>query len=73
METEFQITHDEKELIIECLEADIKEKAPREDEDPMYKAYAECRIENIQSLIFGLWGIFTRLLSPTKGKQDCKF
>ena len=44
METDFYITHDEKELIIECLEADIKEKTPNEDENPMYIAYAECRI-----------------------------
>jgi hypothetical protein len=51
METDFYITHDEKELIIECLEADIKEKTPNEDENPMYIAYAECRIENLRSLI----------------------
>ena len=51
MESDFQITHDEKELIIECLEADIKDKTPREDEDPMYKAYADCRIQELQSLI----------------------
>ena len=50
-ERDFQITHDEKELIIECLEADIKEKAPKEGEDPMYVTYAECRIENLHSLI----------------------
>jgi len=31
MEPEFHITHDEKELIIEALEADIKEKTPHEN------------------------------------------
>ena len=51
METDFYITHDEKELIIECLEADIKEKTSHEGDDPMYVAYAECRIENLLSLI----------------------
>jgi len=50
-ERDFQITHDEKELIIECLEADIKEKTPHENENPMYVTYAECRIENLHSLI----------------------
>ena len=51
METDFYITHDEKELLIECLEADIKEKTPKQDENPMCIAYAECRIENLRSLI----------------------
>jgi hypothetical protein len=51
MEPEFYITHDEKELIIECLEADIKEKTPSENDDPKYVAYAECRIDNLKSLI----------------------
>ena len=51
MEPEFYITHDEKELIIECLESDIKDKELHESDDPMYIAYAECRIENLRSLI----------------------
>jgi hypothetical protein len=51
MEPEFYITHDEKELIIECLEADIKDKEPHENENPMYIVYAESRIENLRSLI----------------------
>jgi hypothetical protein len=51
MENDFQITHDEKELIIECLEADILLTTPRENENPMYVAYAECRIANLKSLI----------------------
>ena len=51
MENNFQITHDEKELIIECMEADILQKTPRENDDPMYVAYADCRIENLRSLI----------------------
>ena len=51
MENDFQITHSEKELIIECLEADIRDKTPHEDENVMYKAYAECRIQELESLI----------------------
>jgi hypothetical protein len=51
MERDFQITHDEKELIIECLEADIKEKTPNQDDDPMYVTYAKYRIEDLRSLI----------------------
>tara|TARA_R100000951_G_scaffold112807_1_gene113759 strand:+ start:17501 stop:17677 length:177 start_codon:yes stop_codon:yes gene_type:complete len=51
MDPEFHITHDEKELLIECIEADIKDKEPHEDDDPMYVAYAECRIDNLKSLI----------------------
>jgi hypothetical protein len=51
MENNFHITHDEKELVIECMEADIKEKSPHKGDDPMYKAFAECRIEHLQCLI----------------------
>ena len=51
MEHDFNITDDEKELVIECLEADIKEKTPKAGEGKMYVAYAECRIQNLQSLI----------------------
>ena len=51
MESDFYITHDEKELIIECLEADIKDTEPHEADNQMYAAYAECRIENLRSLI----------------------
>ena len=45
------LTHDEKELIIECLESDILLTIPRENENPMYVAYAECRTEKLKSLI----------------------
>jgi hypothetical protein len=51
MENDFQITHDEKELIIDCLEANILETTSRENDHPMYVAYADCKIENLRSLI----------------------
>ena len=51
MESDFYITQDERELIIECLEADIKEKAPHECESVMYREWAKCRAENLRSLI----------------------
>lgn len=51
METDFYITHDEKELIIECIEREIKETAPCEKDNPMYVAHAECKIDHLKSLI----------------------
>jgi len=51
METDFYITHDEKELIIECIEREIKEVTAIEEDDPTYVAYAECKIDHLKSLI----------------------
>lgn len=51
METDFYITHDEKELIIECIEKEIKATEPHEKDNPMYVTPAECKIDNLKSLI----------------------
>jgi hypothetical protein len=53
MESDFHITHDERELIIECLEKEIKATEPHEDADnPMYIAHAEWKIEDLKSIIW---------------------
>ena len=51
MESDFYITHDEKELIIECIEDAVFKTKPRKNDDPMYVAYAEGRIDDLKSLI----------------------
>jgi len=52
MESDFNITHDERELVIECLEKEIKATEPHENDSPMYTAHAECKIENLKSIIW---------------------
>tara|TARA_R110000796_G_scaffold167313_3_gene284211 strand:+ start:11910 stop:12086 length:177 start_codon:yes stop_codon:yes gene_type:complete len=51
MESDFNITHDEKELIIECLEKDIKRIEPDDTDNQMFIAWSECRVKHLQSLI----------------------
>ena len=51
MEDDFHITHDERELIIECIEKEIKETEATENDDPLYVAHAECKIEQLKSII----------------------
>lgn len=50
-EDNFIITHDERELVIECIEREIKATEPREDDDPMFVSHAECKIENLKLII----------------------
>ena len=52
MEHDFQITHDERELIIECIEKEIKEIESTENDDPMFVADAECKVEWLKSIIW---------------------
>lgn len=40
MESDFQITQDEKELLIECIETDLKVKKDYADNDPRYKEWS---------------------------------
>tara|TARA_R110000772_G_scaffold265380_1_gene386774 strand:+ start:397 stop:573 length:177 start_codon:yes stop_codon:yes gene_type:complete len=51
MESDFNITRNEKELIIECLEKDIKRIEPNDTDNQMFIAWSESRIEDLQSLI----------------------
>lgn len=51
MEQEFSVTHDEKELIIECLESDIEAKSPKDEDDHMYKTWAKHRAEHLHAII----------------------
>jgi hypothetical protein len=51
MEDDFYITHDERELVIECLEKEIKDTEPSEKDDPVFVAHAECKIEELKSII----------------------
>lgn len=51
MEDNFYITHDERELVIECLEKEIKDTEPTENDDPVFVAHAECKIEELKSII----------------------
>jgi len=45
------ITQDEKELLIECIETDLKVKAYHSDDNPMYKVWYKGRKEDLESLI----------------------
>jgi len=51
-EDDFCITHDERELVIECLEKEIKEMEIHEDDNPMWIAHAECKTEELKSIIW---------------------
>jgi hypothetical protein len=51
MEDDFYITHDERELVIECLEKEIKDTEPTENDAPLFVAHAECKIEELTSII----------------------
>ena len=51
MEDDFHITHDERELIIECIEKEIKETESTESDNPMIVAHVECKIEELKSII----------------------
>ena len=51
MENDFHITLDERELVIECIEKEIKATEITSFDDPMYIAHAECKIDHLQSLI----------------------
>jgi len=51
METDFYITHDEKELLIECIETDLKAKEDHPDDNPMYKEWHKHQKEHLKSLI----------------------
>ena len=50
-EDNFIITNDERELVIECIEREIKATEPRVDDDPVFVAYAECKIDNLKLII----------------------
>ena len=50
-EDNFYLTHDERELVIECIEKEIKATEPHADDDPVYVAHAECKIENLRFII----------------------
>ena len=52
MEDDFCITHDERELIIECIEKEIKATESTENDDPMFVAHAECKVESLKSIIW---------------------
>ena len=45
------ITHDEKELLIECIETDLKVRAYHSDDNPTYKEWYKGRKEHLESLI----------------------
>ena len=51
MEPDFYVTHDERELIIECIEKEIKATKATEADDPMYVAHAECKIDHLTCII----------------------
>ena len=54
MEDMFHVTHDERELIIECIEREIKATESRpgnEFDDQMYVAHAECKIDHLKQII----------------------
>ena len=51
MNTDFYITHDEKELIIECIEGEIRETDPFRWFNPANRAQAKCKLDNLKSLI----------------------
>ena len=51
MESDFQITQDEKELLIECIETDLKAKQDHPDDNPMYKEWYKDRCEHLELLI----------------------
>jgi hypothetical protein len=51
MERDFQITHDEKELLIECIETDLTAKQDHPDDNPLYKEWYKGRKEHLESLI----------------------
>tara|TARA_R100000005_G_C4835752_1_gene109816 strand:- start:100 stop:297 length:198 start_codon:yes stop_codon:yes gene_type:complete len=59
MEPEFQITQDEKEMLIECIETDLKVKKDYADNDPGYKEWSSYykewykdRQEHLEDLIY---------------------
>jgi len=54
MKDMFHVTNDERELIIECIEKEIEETEPllcKEFYDQTYVVYAECKINNLKSII----------------------
>lgn len=45
----FHVTHDERELIIECIKKEIKATEPRSGNE--FDAYAECKIDHLKQII----------------------
>ena len=51
MNADFHITPDEKELLIECIEGEIRETDPFRWFNPAKRAQAKCKLDNLKSLM----------------------